>query len=338
MPEEFFQNLATEDRLEALRRAERSSSVQAFILEKDIWIVATLGAIFHAPFADHLTFKGGTSLSKVWRAINRFSEDIDITYDIRAFADDLVSGTGEEALPPSRSQQKRWTQVIRMRLAEWVRDEAQPVIESGLSKAGFNADVSPDQNSLFIRYTPLFEANGFLQSPIRVEFGARSTGEPRVSRSVVCDAAEHLPDLVFPETDVTVMRPERTFWEKAMAIHVFCRQQRSRGERKSRHWFDLVRLDDAGITEKALADRELALEVARHNASFYFENDVHGQRIDYRAAVTGDLQLVPDGALLALLAGDYANMVGVGMLLGEEESFSTLMERCADIQNRLNQG
>ena len=85
-----FRNLSPDDKRDALEVAERSSSQKAHLLGKDIRVVATLGILFGAPFAEHLTFKDGTSLSKVWRAIRRFSEDIDITYDIRAFASDLI--------------------------------------------------------------------------------------------------------------------------------------------------------------------------------------------------------------------------------------------------------
>ena len=133
MPEARFQDLSPDDRRDALEVAERSGNHKAHLLEKDVWLVATLGILFEAPFAENLTFKGGTSLSKVWRVSRRFSEDIDITYDIRAFAPDLVSGAGDEALPPTRSPEKRWTRAIPARLAEWVRDEACPNVEEGLS-------------------------------------------------------------------------------------------------------------------------------------------------------------------------------------------------------------
>ena len=121
MAEALFQRLAAEERRHALRAAQAECPHPAFLLEKDIWVVATLGVLFDAPFGHQLVFKGGTSLSKVWRAIRRFSEDIDITYDIRGFAPDLVAGAGDEALPLTRSQERRWTKAIRPRLAEWVR-------------------------------------------------------------------------------------------------------------------------------------------------------------------------------------------------------------------------
>jgi len=337
MPEARFQDLSPDDRRDALEVAERNGSHKAHLLEKDVWVVATLGILFEAPFAGHLTFKGGTSLSKVWRAIRRFSEDIDITYDIRAFAPDLVSGSGVEALPPTRSQEKRWTRAIRARLGEWVRDQACPIVEEGLSRAGFVARVRADAERLYIGYEPLFEESGFVRPEVIVEFGARSTGEPHVSRPVMCDAAAWILELSFPEAHPTVMLAERTFWEKATAIHVFCRQERRRGERLSRHWHDLARLDEAGIAAAALTDPSVALSVARHKAMFFPENDVRGERIDYEAAVSGALQLIPSGAAHAVLADDYARMLADGMLLDDSESFDRLMERCALIQVRANE-
>ena len=132
------------------------------------------------------------------------------------------------------------------------------------------------------------------------------------------------------------MLAERTFWEKATAIHVYCRQERRRGERLSRHWHDLARLDEAGIAASALADRELALSVARHKAMFFSENDAHGQRIDYEAAVSGGLQLVPSGTSHAVLADDYAKMRADGILLEENKPFNALMERCTAMEARAN--
>ena len=128
------------------------------------------------------------------------------------------------------------------------------------------------------------------------------------------------------------MLAERTFWEKATAIHIYCRQERRRGERLSRHWHDLARLHEAGIAASALADRKLALSVARHKAMFFSENDARGQRIDYKAAVSGGLHLVPSGTAHAVLADDYAEMRADGRLLDENERFDALMERCTAIE------
>ena len=238
-----YRSLSAADRRDALRVAEAGSPHRAFLLEKDIWVVATLDALFEAPFGKDLAFKGGTSLSKAYRAIRRFSEDVDITYDIRAFAPDLVADAGAEALPPTRSQERRWTRAIRARLDAWVVDEAAPSVEAHLRHAGFEPQVRAEAECLRIVYEPLFDDYAFVRPEVTVEFGARSTGEPRAIRPVKCDAAPFLPDLLFPRARPSVMLAERTFWEKATAIHVFCRQERKRGERLSRHWHDLARLD-----------------------------------------------------------------------------------------------
>ena len=297
-----------------------------------------LNALFEAPFAEHLTFKGGTSLSKVWQVISRFSEDVDITYDIRALAPDLVSGAGNSLLPPnrSRSQGKRWTNDIHTRLSQWVRETACPTLAEGLAAAGFDAQVCSCKEKLYISYNTLFEEDVYVRPAVMIDFGARSTGEPRSRKPVVCDAAAFLPDLAFPQAHPIAMLAERTFWEKATAIHVFCCQQRQRSERLARHWHDLARLDEAGVTTNALAHHKLALDVARHKAVFFVENDAHGQCIDYEAAVSGELQLVPTGDAYRLLANDYTSMLESGMLRDGNESFDALMQRCARIQERAN--
>ena len=335
MPETWFPSLSADDRRYALRIAAARCERGPYLLEKDIWVVQALSILFSAPFANDLVFKGGTSLSKAYDVVRRFSEDIDITYDIRAFAPEFA-GDDEEPLPPTRSQEQRWTRTIRARLAEWTREHALPAIQEGLTASGWDAEVRADADQIFIGYTPLFDGNGFVKPEVKLEFGARSTGEPRKRRPVVCDASLHLPDLEFPAASPSVMLAERTFWEKATAMHVFCKRERGRGDRLSRHWHDLVRLDDGGYAETALADRKLARAVAQHKSVFFREKDVGGSWIDYQATVTGGLQLVPTGASRSVLADDYCRMLSNGMLLGDEETFDDIMGRCADIEARAN--
>ena len=336
MPEAPFQSLSAEDRRYALRLVQARSGRPAHLLEKDIWVVEVLDALFSASFGRELVFKGGTSLAKAYAAVRRFSEDVDITRDIRAIAPDLVSGAGADALPPTRSQERRWTRTIRQRLTAWVRERALPELAEQLARAVPNVRVRAERDSLHVAYEPLVDRYGFVQPEVLVEFGARSTGEPHEQRPVVCDAAAYLPDLSFPTARPSVMLAERTFWEKATAMHVFCGQRRRRGQRQSRHWHDLVRLDDAGIAARALADRVLARAVARHKAMFFAENDAVGNRIDYGTAVSGELQLVPDGPALATLADDYNKMLADGMLLDDEAPFEVIMAHCEEIQSRAN--
>jgi len=289
---EFFE-LSTAERLEALTQAADASGRPPHLLEKDVWVVWSLRHLFAAPYAPHLIFKGGTSLSKAYSVIQRFSEDVDLTYDIRAIASDLIDEAGAP-LPANRSQEKRWSAVIRTRLAKWVTTEVLPGLQRDLCQHSLPAQVRAEGDKVFIEYTPLVPGTGYVLPAVMLEFGARSTGDPFEQRPVSCDAAAHLRGVAFPEAMPNVMRAERTFWEKATAIHVFCAQGVFRGsDRFARHWHDVTRLDAAGFADAAIADRELAKAVADHKSSFFAEKKSADELIDYHAAVSGGLCLVP---------------------------------------------
>jgi hypothetical protein len=335
---ESFLGLGPDERAEALRVAADVSGRPAELLEKDVWVVWVLNVLFDSPFGDHLCFKGGTSLSKVFGVIERFSEDLDITYDIRSIAPELASGSGD-ALPTTMSQGKRWSELIAPRLAAWVRDTALPAVSRAIADAGADAVARAEGEKLFVRYTRVIEgAAEYVKPEIMVEFGARATGEPAHRHTIGCDAASHLPSLSFPTAAPRVLDAERTFWEKATAIHVFCLEGRLRGERYARHWYDLVRLDDCGIAERALADRALANAVALHKRWFFSAKDVRGERISYEAAVQGALRLVPDGPALASLEDDYKRMVDAGLFEeADPPAFNVLMQRAEGLESRANQ-
>lgn len=334
MADTFF-HLSVRDRREALNVAADRSGRPAHLLEKDAWVVWALQTLYGSDLGEHLVFKGGTSLSKAFGVIRRFSEDVDLTYDIRAIAQDLV-GDATDPLPPTSSAEKRWTDIVRTRLSGWVEGTAQPIITNALATDALMATVRADSEKLFIEYEATQSGSGYVAPTVMLEFGARSTGEPASYRDITCDASGFVKDVLFPTARPRVMHAERTFWEKATAIHVFCRQERVRGNRFSRHWHDVVRLDDAGVADAAFADRELANAVARHKGMFFREKAADGSQIDYGVAVKGGLQLVPSGDAHKALAEDYTRMTEDGLLLDDAEPFETVMERCADIAHRAN--
>ncbi|MGO7400157.1 MULTISPECIES: nucleotidyl transferase AbiEii/AbiGii toxin family protein [Rhizobium] len=332
---EQFLRLSGEDRGEVLAIAAEKSRRPIHLLEKDTWVVWALQTLYGTTLGDHLVFKGGTSLSKAYNAIRRFSEDVDLTYDIRALAHDLV-GENEEALPKTRSEEKRWSSEVRKRLPVWVSETVRPLMVDAISVQSLPATVRVEADKLFIDYEAVGGGSGYVAPSVMLEFGARSTGEPASARDISCDAAGLVDGIEFPTARPRVMHAERTFWEKATAIHVFCLQERLRGERFSRHWHDIVRLDDIGIADSAIADRELAKSVAQHKSMFFAEKAADKTPIDYEAAVGGSLQLTPSGAGRTELEQDYARMLEDGLLLDEAETFDELLSRCAKVQDKAN--
>jgi hypothetical protein len=188
MPDKFL-NLPDTERREALGVAASKSGRPPHLLEKDIWVVWCLNALFDSPSGEHLVFKGGTSLSKVYGAIRRFSEDVDLTYDIRAIAPDLVKSSDSNPVPENRSQSRRWSEQARERLAIWIKDKALPTIVQRLATEKLKAKVTIERDRLYLAYAPLETGSGYVSPSVMLEFGARSTGEPSQVRGVVCDAA-----------------------------------------------------------------------------------------------------------------------------------------------------
>jgi len=168
---DLFLELLPDERREALVVAAAASGRPLHMLDKDVWVVWILDVLFRAPFASHIVFKGGSSLSKAYQIIRRFSEDVDLTYDIRELAPDLVGGDAEPP-PPNRSQEKRWTKEIRTRLPLWLRKEVVPLITRALSEHKLSARISTHDEKIFIEYEPLAKGSGYTRPTVMLEFGA----------------------------------------------------------------------------------------------------------------------------------------------------------------------
>lgn len=336
MPESWF-SLSRVDQAEALEVAAGRTGRPAHLLEKDIWVVWALSAIYDSTLADKLTFKGGTSLSKVYKIISRFSEDIDLTYDIRELVPDLLQNGNP--LPISASQEKKITSAVRTRLPQWIAGSIKPILQNALIRSNAEAELRVDGKSsekLIIDYRAVKTGTGYAAASIQLEFGARATGEPNSRHRVDCDITPAIEGVEFPVAAPLVMAAERTFWEKATAAHVYSLQCRLRGERYSRHWYDLAAMAKTGLAAHAASDRHLAKAVAEHKSIFFVEKDARGSKVDYFNAVTGGLQLVPEGAALAALENDYTAMLGDGLLALDQPSFHEIMEKCLAVQDEVN--
>ena len=336
MPEIYF-SLDSKFQSELLNEAFVRTNLPRHLLEKDIWVVWALETLFSSNLGSQISFKGGTSLSKAYKAIERFSEDVDLTYDIRSLLPEFH--TEPEAIPPTTSQAKKWTRVVRSRLPDWVQKSVMPILQNGLSAGCMSAGLSITgeyRDVLVIDYQPLFKGSDYVKPQVRLEFGARSTGEPWEVLPVHCDIESSFPDIIFPSVSPRVMKVGRTFWEKATAIHVFCKQTKLSGDRLSRHWHDVVTLAESERTRNYLMDKSLLEKVVQHKSMFFLFKDRANNVIDYHACLQGHLRLVPEGEILEILREDYDKMVQEGFMLAQTMAFDDLIGKCSELEAKIN--
>ncbi|UXN67064.1 nucleotidyl transferase AbiEii/AbiGii toxin family protein (plasmid) [Phyllobacterium sp. A18/5-2] len=174
-------DLSPKDRREIISLAATETGGEEKILEKDVMVVWILDTVFRSPFGDALSFKGGTSLSKVYQLINRFSEDVDLTYDIRKFLPGMAYD--HDGIPPSNSQQRKLTAAVREKLPAWIEGELARLLTKAISDQGLSATLRQNTaETLNIDYPSLFEGHTYVRPSVLLEFGARSTGEPTSNR------------------------------------------------------------------------------------------------------------------------------------------------------------
>jgi Nucleotidyl transferase AbiEii toxin, Type IV TA system len=217
------------------------------------------------------------------------------------------------------------------------------LFSSTLSKvSGVHLETKASSNpsaidTLIIEYLPVTPTSTYALPRVALEFGGRSTGEPATTSHMVCDMTHLFPDLIFPTAKPRTMDISRIFWEKATAIHVYCLQGNGTiGHRFSRHFYDLMQLNDRGLTKLAIANRTVAVAVAKHKGMFFKEKSSEGSFVDYRSAVGGGLRLLPQGDALDALRRDYQEMISEGLLLEDAPSFNTIISHCDAIQKQAN--
>ncbi|QWT42252.1 nucleotidyl transferase AbiEii/AbiGii toxin family protein [Dickeya dadantii] len=307
---------------------------RAEILEKDIWLCQILGVLFALPCCKPMAFKGGTSLSKVYQAIERFSEDIDVTIDYKSLVPDVP-----ELATLSGNQRRKLSDTLRDTLAAHVTGELVPALGEALLQALPNheitIEISDNAEELRLYYPSAVEnTDPYLRPSVLIEFGGRNATFPKDVLTIVPDIASDVPELVFPTAKVAVLSPMRTFWEKATLIHVECNRPglRESAERLSRHWYDLARLADHDIGHQALNDVALLRDVLNIKETFFRSGFSH-----YDRCLTGELRLIPDAALLDALRQDYQAMLNALMFYGEILSFDDIVERLTRLEQQINQ-
>ena len=307
-------------------------------IEKDFWVCWTLRELFTLPESGaHLTFKGGTSLSKGWRLIERFSEDIDVVID-REFLG--FGGARSPEAATGSNERRRRIEALKAASQEHIRASLAPALEQRLRErlpagsAWFlsNDPEDPDGQTLVFEYPAVF-ARGYVQPVVRIELGARSDIEPSATPNIQPYLAEALPDTFESSTfTVRTLDPKRTFWEKASLLHE--ETYRTGGDapaaRLARHYYDLWCLIRAGVADAALAEPELFERVAAHRAVFFRRT-----REAQDALRPGSLRLLPAAERQQDWKRDYEAMRET-MFFGEPPEFEEILRIVGEFQNTFN--
>lgn len=330
--EEWFR-LSEEDRIIIINQVSSKTGLLPVAVEKDLWVVIALQAIFSTEIAEHLVFKGGTSLSKAWGIIERFSEDIDLAID-RSFFDfngDLT-----------RTQVKNLRKVSCRYVGEKFPDLLKKaLLQNGVSEFELSVtefeESDTDPLALELRYNSLVEKQEYLQPRILIEISSRSLMEPYENKKLSSVISEVYPDQKFIDKSIIIptVTPARTLLEKMFLLHEEFQKpenRKIRSERMTRHLYDISRLMDTEYLEIAIKDKELYDTIIAHRSKL-----TKVSWVDYNTHKYETLNFIPPATIIDAYKKDYAGMKE-SMFYGETESFENLIEklkRLNDIFNNL---
>lgn len=338
-----FLELSADDRRAILLKAAQELGRSEQILEKDFWVCWTLEQLFTLPAGlPQLTFKGGTSLSKVFNVIGRFSEDVDITVDRQALCG--LSPADEDALSKTRFN-KFASRTVPAAVRHLAEMRLIPELQERFGSLGFDveADVRLDVSdetgqTILIGYPSVLDANAnrpYALEHIRIELGARNPVEPSELHRVKPDIATILDTagLTYPQPICQVLSLVRTFWEKGTILHDanFAPPEKAAGDRQARHWSDFSKLARHDVCDIALAQIEVLAAVAAHKERFF-----HRSFSRYDLAKPGTIRIVPSHKLIPFLKDDYQTMVNARFFYSTPPDFEAILEDLRLFEAKVN--
>lgn len=324
-----FIKLSKKEKLNIFNQVSEKKGLPSSAVEKDWWVTLALNVIFSLSYSKHIVFKGGTSLSKAWNLIERFSEDIDLAIDRK-----YLGFEGQL----SKTQVKK----LRKASCSFIGSEFYKDINDALIKLGVTdyelvvqetKDSDTDPLVIELRYKSLTETSDYLRPRVLIEVGARSLMEPVENKVIISMVSEVFRELPFAETEIIipVVSPKRTFLEKIFLLHEEFQKETKfiRVERMSRHLYDLEKLMDTIYGTDALKDIDLYDIILVHRMNF---NTVRG--IDYANHSPQLISILPPEETIKDWEKDYKTMQE-SMFYGTTLSFRKLMERIGELNTRI---
>ena len=299
-------------------------------IEKDFWVTLVLESVFELGLAESMVFKGGTSLSKGWNLIQRFSEDVDLAVDRKAFGFAGKLGSNKRTK-------------LRKAIREFVLEELTPELMNTLQEKGADVEVDvwesensdEDPSTIEVRFPSVTEPVKYLPPRVLIEINARSLIEPNKVKELTPLVGSVFPQLDIDLTPVNIpcVLPRRTFLEKVFLLHEEFQKNpdEMRAERLSRHLYDVEAIMDTVHGKEALEDEELYMDIIHHRKHL---TKISG--IDYKKHLPGTINLVPPDASIKQWQDDYRAMQE-SMIHGDSVSFDNLIRRMKELMKRINQ-
>jgi hypothetical protein len=331
----MFLQLPDNEKVEFYNQLHEETSLPQVIVEKDVWVTAVLHALFSLPYAENLSFKGGTSLSKCYNLIERFSEDVDIAINREYFG---FTGDTFTIKQISKNLRKAACKFIRNNLQFDLKTQ---MIANGIPENSFFVsmnitDVTTiDPEKVFVEYKSVFTENPYIKNTVVLEIGGRSMNEPLQKIEIQSFINKYFLQATFSEQsfEVSAVVPERTFLEKVCLLHEkFSKpdEQRIRVERMSRHIYDIARILETPIAENALKNKDLFQSITKHRRMFIAMKD-----FDYDTLAPATIKIVPPDSVIEKWEDDYNKMQT--MIYGKSLSFNEIIGKVKHLNERINQ-
>jgi hypothetical protein len=313
-----------------LRNISEKVKFPLYIIEKDWWVVQTLRLITQMDISQHTVFKGGTSLSKAWGLIDRFSEDIDlaINREFFGFSDDI-----------SRTQVGK----LKDASSKYISNDFLFSLQKAFDDAGFKDihlavtdEKAPDDDpvKIEVHYPTVTHYSDYVRPRVLLEIGSRSMMEPATVCSFRSMIGETFPDFPFADEDIHIrcVNPERTFLEKLFLLHEEYQRpkEKMKIKGKSRHFYDIYRIAQTPYADKAIAGKELYQSIVAHRERF---SKLSG--VDYTSHFPPNLNPIPPVEWMPEWEKDYTELQGQ-MIAGESISFKQIMDKIKQIVDKIN--
>lgn len=321
-----------EERLAILQQTSDHESLPDYAVEKDWWVTIVLKAAFRTNCADSLLFKGGTSLSKGWNLIKRFSEDIDLALDHKFFRDNIENNNQLKTL---RKECRKYI------VDQWANDLDEKLRDMGVHGYTIHPQVAIDGNPVssdadptvvIIEYLPISSGRSSYITPmVKVEISCLSMSEPFEQRTISSMIHNAFSDADSESTAlIPTVLPSRTFLEKAFLLCEEFQKESPRSLRMSRHLYDLYMLMDTKFGKAALSDNKLYETIIEHRRKFY-----HVSYANYDKDYRDNIEFYPPQRCIKAWETDYASMC-TSMIYGERPTFFLLMQRIKQLQARFH--